>query len=73
MSPVTISLDRIRLRAISHVRCPRCRSSLEFHQPDPDLSERLLGVCEGCKVWHLVDVAGGVMVPLPDEELFRRE
>ena len=40
-----------------------------------DFPERLLGVCEACKHWYLIDlvpeVSQGVMVLLPDNEGIR--
>jgi hypothetical protein len=48
---------------------------LALHQPDPDSPERLLGVCERCKHWFLIDLllkrSEGVMVRLPDTRVIR--
>jgi hypothetical protein len=56
-------------------RCLHCSSQLSLHQPDPQSPERLIGVCEDCKHWFLIDVlsdvTGGVMVWLPDLEVIR--
>jgi hypothetical protein len=35
--------------------CGRCGSSLELHQPDADLPNRLLGTCPACKAWYVVE------------------
>ena len=35
--------------------CPRCACLMTLHQPDPELSERLLAVCEYCKSWYLTN------------------
>ena len=35
--------------------CPLCEGELSFHQPDVDLSDRLLGTCQECKTWYLMD------------------
>ncbi len=55
--------------------CLNCRSELTLHQPDMDMPERLLGVCEECKHWYLIDllrdVSQGVMVWLPNSEVVR--
>jgi hypothetical protein len=55
--------------------CLHCSSPLALHQPDPDSPERLLGVCERCKHWFLIDLppkqSEGVMVRLPDTEVIR--
>jgi hypothetical protein len=55
--------------------CPHCSSSLTLHQPDPESPDRLLGICEGCKRWYLVDFAPdqahGFLVGLPGAEVVR--
>ncbi len=55
--------------------CLNCSSELTLHQPDMEMPERLLGVCESCKNWYLIDlvrdVSQGVMVWLPDSEVVR--
>jgi hypothetical protein len=38
------------------LRCPRCRQSLELHQPDVELPDRLLGTCFHCRTWALLEV-----------------
>jgi len=53
-------------------QCLNCPSGLILHQPDLNRPERLLGICESCKHWFLIDLASdekqGVMVMLPDME-----
>ncbi len=61
----------VRRRSITRARCTECESPLVIHQPDPRLPDRLLGTCEGCKSWHLIDGKRGVMALLPDEEALR--
>ncbi len=55
--------------------CLNCATDLTLHQPDMNTPERLLGVCESCKHWYLIDlvpdVSQGVMVWLPDNEVVR--
>jgi len=55
--------------------CLNCNSRLVLHQPDLDAPDRLLGVCERCKHWFLIDVladmTGEIMVRLPDVEVIR--
>ena len=46
--------------------CLGCGSSLELHQPDGDAPQRLLGTCDRCGGWHLIDCDGSVVVLLPD-------
>jgi hypothetical protein len=35
--------------------CPRCACLMTLHQPDPELTDRLLAVCEYCKSWYLTN------------------
>jgi hypothetical protein len=55
--------------------CLHCSTPLALHQPDSDSPERLLGVCEQCKHWFLIDLlpkkSEGVMVRLPDTKVIR--
>jgi hypothetical protein len=57
------------------IACPNCSSPLTLHQPDPELADRLLGTCERCKHWYLVDLvpggSGGFLVGLPGREVVR--
>lgn len=46
--------------------CPRCEYSLTLHQPDPELSERLLATCHECKSWFLTDPEGVTLVVIPN-------
>ena len=36
--------------------CQKCDSKLEWHQPDIDDADRLLGICSECRVWHILDL-----------------
>jgi hypothetical protein len=36
--------------------CPDCHHPLDFHQPDLSLPNRLLGICESCRAWLLLDI-----------------
>jgi len=51
-------------------QCPNCGESLETHQPDPELPNRLLGVCEECKSWYVLDAELRIVftIPLSGEE-----
>jgi hypothetical protein len=55
--------------------CLHCSSPLVLHQPDAEAPARLLGVCEQCKHWFLIDLlpdlSEGIMVRLPDTEVIR--
>lgn len=45
--------------------CPHCEFRLTLHQPDPELSDRLLATCEECKSWYLANLAGQISSALP--------
>lgn len=55
--------------------CLHCSSRLSLHQLDPESPDRLLGACEACKHWYLVDLVPGVgeglLVGLPGGEVIR--
>jgi len=59
------------LAASSSMQCPNCDDPLVMHQPDEQSPDRLLGTCEECGAWFLLDLAGEVMVRLPDVESLR--
>lgn len=52
------------------LRCIRCSGPLNLIQPDSNSPERLLGVCEICDRWALIELRtgepGAVMVLLPE-------
>jgi hypothetical protein len=56
-------------------RCPNCSAFLTLLQPDAELPDRLIGACEQCKHWYLIDVlpdvSEGTMVRLPDVQVIR--
>ena len=51
--------------------CLACGESLVLHQPDIKAPERLLGTCDDCGAWHLIDADRGVTVLLPDADGLR--
>jgi len=55
--------------------CLNCSCPLSLSQPDLDLPERLLGICEQCKHWFLIDMVPhegeGTMVRLPEAQVIR--
>jgi hypothetical protein len=75
MASVPLALKRIRLAGKlndhTRVQCPACRDHLFLHQPDEERPDRLLGTCDECRAWFLIDAAEKVMVRLPDEEELR--
>jgi hypothetical protein len=48
--------------------CPRCEAPLALHQPDPQLPDRLLAVCEECTAWYVSDPSGILLAPIPAED-----
>jgi hypothetical protein len=70
MNSTCLALDPIRLMCetedLSEVECPGCHGHVAIHQPEVRLPDRLLGTCESCRAWFLIDAAAGLMVLLPD-------
>ncbi len=72
-------LDVLRFPAAFEHRietlCLNCSSILTLHQPDKESPDRLIGICESCKHWFLIDMIPdeieGVMVRLPDLQVIR--
>ncbi len=53
----------------SPLACLNCRNTLDVHQPDGDLPDRMLATCPGCRAWHLIECGpgpGALIVLLPD-------
>lgn len=50
--------------------CPECGADLVVHQPDLELPDRLLAVCEECKAWFLTspELDSLILLPLPQSE-----
>ena len=50
--------------------CLNCARELDVHQPDVQDPGRLLGTCEACHAWHLIEWDAGrpgrLVVLLPD-------
>ena len=55
-------------------RCLVCDGTLDLHQPDVRSPERVIGVCEVCGNWYMIDLIPGteeaVMASLPDGQAF---
>lgn len=60
--------EQIRFELASEVLCARCQAVLARHQPDDEQPDRLLGTCDGCGAWFLLDLVKSVMITLPDTE-----
>ena len=72
MPSVTVSIEHSLIsRSPRAVACPGCREALDLYQPDPDSPDRLLGTCDGCKAWYVLDRERGVMALLPVELALR--
>jgi len=71
-----VAMDLVRLPSqldeSSNIRCGKCFEELDRHQLDIDLPGRLLGTCESCKAWYLINLEDGLMLLLPDEQELRR-
>lgn len=54
--------------------CRNCGVPLDLHQPGVEFPDRLLGTCEECGSWFLVDLTPdgqtGVVVHLPPSGFF---
>jgi hypothetical protein len=54
--------------------CPACKVDLDLSQPDSDDSARMLGICNQCGRWYVIDLVletgAAVMVLLPDVGFF---
>ena len=77
---VTPRLDLLHFPArgyeVVSTECPNCTSYLTLIQPDLALPNRLIGACEQCKHWYLIDtvpdVSEGTMLRLPDVRTIRK-
>jgi hypothetical protein len=77
---VSAELDVLRFpSAVRHrigAHCLKCSLPLSLFQPDLSSPERLLGICERCKHWFLIDLipdlTEGVLSRLPDIEVIRQ-
>lgn len=47
--------------------CPGCRGEfLTFSQPDPEIHDKLLGICLLCKSWYVVQGDGRRVTPVAE-------
>ena len=75
MTSIRLVLDVIRPQIdgddLAGFTCTGCRGDLAIHQPDVRLPDRLLGTCDSCSAWYLIDAAAVLMVRLPDQDTLR--
>ncbi len=77
---VSADLDVLRFPAAVErpvkAHCLNCSLPLSLSQPDLNSPERLLGVCEQCTHWFLIDLIAdhseGLLCRLPDIEVIRQ-
>ena len=75
--PVPLTLKRILILSyeLAQVRCLSCDTGLDLHQPDAQSPDRLLGICERCRQWYLLDLLldeeAAVIVLLPEKGFVR--
>jgi hypothetical protein len=76
---VAAELHVLRFPAAAHpvkAHCLNCDVPLCLSQPDLGTPERLLGVCEQCGQWFLIDLTAdlsqALLWRLPDIEVIRR-
>ena len=51
--------------------CLACGEPLLLHQPDVNAPQRLLGTCDTCGAWHMIDCDQAITVLLPDADGLR--
>jgi hypothetical protein len=80
MKRVAVDLALIRfpttVEGLSQLCCLGCGVPMDLHHPDAGFPERMLGTCDACRCWYLMDLVPGrpeaVMVLLPDGDHFLR-
>ena len=62
--------------ALAWVACAACSEPLGLHQPDPQAPDRLLGICQACNGWFLIEMlpepAEAMMILLPKSDWLRK-
>jgi hypothetical protein len=72
MKTTLAPFERVRFEVAAEILCAECQCPLDRHQPDPEQPDRLLGTCEDCGTWYLIDGELCVMIALPDARSLRR-
>jgi hypothetical protein len=72
MTPARVTLTLSRFAGepdeYASTRCPACEGDLNFHQPDMRQPHRLLGICDDCDAWFLINLAKAQILHLPRGE-----
>jgi hypothetical protein len=72
MTSILLALDPIPTPSDpenpSDIACSGCHDRIMIHQPDERLPDRLLGACDSCRAWFLIDAVAAVMIRLPDRD-----
>ena len=79
LQKISANLDLLRfpkpVDELPDTLCLKCASPLFLSQPDPDLPDRLIGVCRECKHWFLIDLipdlGEGIISTLPEVQVIR--
>ena len=66
---ISVPLRVFRHENLREPRCPNCDGLLVLHMPDMELPDRLIGVCEHCHAWFLLNSLQGLMYELPNEDV----
>ncbi len=69
--PLAVSRLRTDPEVPTEAPCLACGEPLSIHQPDVYAPERLLGTCDTCGAWHLIDSDRAITVLLPDADGLR--
>lgn len=69
--PLAVSLPWPAPEDSAEAPCLACGEPLTLHQPDVNAPERLLGTCDDCGAWHLIDTDRAVTVLLPNADGLR--
>jgi hypothetical protein len=75
--PLTMRVVSTSPHAVDRGRCLACEGCLDLQQPDAEDPDRLLGICEVCRLWYVIDLVPGtddaVMLQLPRGDYVRDE
>jgi hypothetical protein len=66
--PVTPLEMAVDYSADDEICCLGCQTPLELHLPDQNRPERLLGTCNACGSWYLLDCEASAIVLLPQSQ-----